>query len=57
MVGIDTNMKSTIVVQLVQNLERELQDYEQTSGYAFPVQKPANMQVSVYGRVSPNLLE
>ena len=46
------NMKSTVVVQLVQNLEQELQDYEQTSGYAFPVQKPMNMQVSVLNSLS-----
>ena len=42
-------MKFTVVVhvQLVQNLEQELQDYEQTSGYAFLVQKPTITQVSV----------
>ena len=31
--------------QLVRNLEKELQEYEQTSGYNYPVHKPATAQV------------
>ena len=34
-----------VIIQLVQDLERELLDYEKTSGYSFPVKKPAAAQV------------
>ena len=33
-------------IQLVEDLERELLDYEKTSGYSFPVKKPAAAQVA-----------
>jgi hypothetical protein len=37
----------SVLQELVQDLERELQDYEKTSGYSFPVKKPAAAQVVI----------
>ena len=46
--GNDVMMMSLIGPQLVLNLEQELQDFEQASGYSLPVHKPPAGQVVCY---------